>query len=110
MFEVGVRVASIHHPNRADKSVPFSYHGLQEARFGRVIAPSCPDFSHHVVDVWFGIDKKIGAQSFVTMSLRETSCSLRLTMKISGSLGFFVFRGGEVRSARGRVRSLRSSV
>jgi hypothetical protein len=64
MFEVEFRVASINHPNWADKSVPFTYRGLKEARFGRVIAQSRSDFSHDVVDVWFGIDKKIGAPKF----------------------------------------------
>jgi hypothetical protein len=33
-------------------------------QFGRAIAQSRSDFSHHVVDVWFGIDKKIGAPKF----------------------------------------------
>ena len=89
MFEVEFRVASINHPNWADKSVPFSYQGLKEARFGRVIAQSRSDFCTMLLMFGSVSIKRSERQSFVTMSLRETSCSLRLTMKITSSMGFF---------------------
>src|SRR5580693_7366199 len=61
---MGLREARIDHAHRPDESVSFANHGFQKARLVGVIAQGRTDFAHDVVDVWLGIDEKIGTPEF----------------------------------------------
>src|SRR5580700_2791432 len=52
------------HANRADETVTFADHGLQETWLICMITQSGADFPHDVVDVPLGIDEKIGVPKF----------------------------------------------
>src|SRR5215467_5446984 len=51
----------VNHPHRADKPVAFAHYGFKKARLGGIIAQRRADFADDVVEVPFGIDKKIRA-------------------------------------------------
>ena len=86
---IGLRVARANYTHWSDESVRFVRYGFQKPKCRGVVAHCGANFSHNVVDVRLGIDEWIRAHNLPTISWRETSCSRRLTSKISNSLGFF---------------------
>jgi hypothetical protein len=59
-----VWIARINHAQRPDEPITFADYGLQKVWLRGVVAESGTDFSHDVVDIGLGIDKKIGAPEF----------------------------------------------
>ena len=63
-FKTRVWIARINHAQRPDEPITFADHGLQKVWLRGVVAESGADFSHDVVDIGLGIDKKIRAPEF----------------------------------------------